>query len=902
MTLEAGTKLGPYEILAPIGAGGMGEVYKAKDTRLGPRRRGQGPAGAHVGERRSCGSASSARRRRSRRSRTRTSARSTTSGTRTGRTTSSWSSSRARRWRTGWRRARCRSTRRCGSAIEIADALDTAHRQRDRPPRPEARQHHADEVGREAARLRPREARGARQDAPSRRRRACRRRCQESQPLTSRGTILGTFQYMAPEQLEGKEADARSDIFAFGCVLYEMLTGQKAFTGKSQAVADRLDHEHRPAADLVDPADDAAGARPRRQDLPREGPGGPLVDGARRDAAAPVDRGGRLAGRAAGARRRAPQEPREAGVGASPPRPCSASAALGYGFVRRAPTPPAARPVRDRQRRPGSRRSTLRGSRPTDRLLAFNATDSAGKTPHLGPAAQRAHGAAARRAPRERGRPFWSPDSRFLGFFADGKLKKIDVTGGPPQKICDAPGGADGSWSSGGRDPLRRHGHRSDLPGLGRGRNAGRRRQARRVAQGDPGRLAGVSPRRQALPLHGDRSRRRRTAPTGSARSTRRRRSCSRRRRRLRDVRAARLPPLRARPDARRAALRREGPEDDGRAGSARRADRDGQRRPRPLLGLARRGARLPDGGVGRPPALGGPLRARSSRPLGDPGDLRESRRSLPRGDRLAFDLADPRSGKADIWIRDLTRGVNSRFTFGPGNNFRPLWSAGRHAASSSPRTGTGADLFEKPCERPGRGEAPPQVATSSKFATDWSRDGRYIAVFEPGQEDELGHLGPADLRRAPSRSRSPRTPFAELNAASSRPTAASSRISPNESGRGEIYVQTFPGGAASGRSRPPEAGRRVARRRQGALLPRARPEAHGGRDPDRRAAQGRHPAGALSPARIRTGRHGTSISPSRDGKRFLIVAPLGRERDDPDDRRPELVRRARQVRPRAPR
>ena len=58
---------------------------------------------------------------------------------------------------------------------------------------------------------------------------------QESQPLTTRGAILGTFQYMSPEQLEGREADVRSDIFALGCVLYEMLTGQKAFTGKSQA-------------------------------------------------------------------------------------------------------------------------------------------------------------------------------------------------------------------------------------------------------------------------------------------------------------------------------------------------------------------------------------------------------------------------------------------------------------------------------------------------------------------------------------------------------------------------------------------------------------------------------------------------------------------------------------------
>ena len=304
MTLAAGTKLGPYEILAPIGAGGMGEVYKAKDTRLGRDVAVKVlPA--------TLSSSAELRQRLDREAKT-ISALShphicalfdvgreddtdylvmeflegeTLADRARARARSRWTRPCASR-----SRSRARSTPRTGSGIVHRDLkpgnvmltksgvklLDFGLAKLVEPDKSQVSQATSMPTA-----------------------------LQQSQPLTTRGTILGTFQYMAPEQLEGGEADARSDIFAFGCVLYEMLTGQKAFTGKSQAsLIGSIMSSDPPPISSIQP-DDPGLARPHRQGLPRQGARAPLVHGARRDAAAAVDRRGRLDGGSARAAGRA---------------------------------------------------------------------------------------------------------------------------------------------------------------------------------------------------------------------------------------------------------------------------------------------------------------------------------------------------------------------------------------------------------------------------------------------------------------------------------------------------------------------------------------------------------------------------------------------------------------------
>ncbi|HEY3125007.1 MAG TPA: serine/threonine-protein kinase, partial [Thermoanaerobaculia bacterium] len=234
MTLAAGSRLGPYEILSAIGAGGMGEVYKARDTRLERtvavkvlpehltanedlRQRFEREAKtiSQISHPHICALYDVGR-----------------EGDRDylvmeyleGETL-------AERLNKGALPAE--QLLRYG--IEIADALDKAHRQgivhRDLKPGNVM----LTKSGVKLLDFGLAKFQAAARDNAISGASVLATQAQASQPLTERGTVLGTFQYMAPEQLEGGEADARSDIFAFGAVLYEMATGKKAFSGKTQA-------------------------------------------------------------------------------------------------------------------------------------------------------------------------------------------------------------------------------------------------------------------------------------------------------------------------------------------------------------------------------------------------------------------------------------------------------------------------------------------------------------------------------------------------------------------------------------------------------------------------------------------------------------------------------------------
>ena len=262
-----------------------------------------------------------------------------------------------------------------------------------------------------------------------------------SLPLTSAGTIVGTFQYMSPEQVEGKEADPRSDIFSLGAILYEMLTGKKAFEGNTTAsiIAAILAGEPKPistiqpkfpvvfehvvkACLIKDPDERLQTAHDVKVELrwieqmgAQTGLGGPLGKRTNWDHVAWLFVGMLLL--------------------------LVISGGVAW-WLRERQAPPT---LHFNSSLPFAANDVALS--PDGRVLAAVAySDQENKyliwTHEVG-----SRRVAVVSGTEDASHPFWSPDGRSIGFFANGKLKRVDVLGGLPQVLCDAPNGRGGTWN-----------------------------------------------------------------------------------------------------------------------------------------------------------------------------------------------------------------------------------------------------------------------------------------------------------------------------------------------------------------------------------------------------------------------------------------------------------------------
>jgi hypothetical protein len=428
MPLAPGSKLGPYEILSALGAGGMGEVYRARDTRLG-RDVALKILPAHL-------SSDPSRKQRFERE---------------AKTISSLNHPHicvlhdvGHQDGTDYLVMECVEGETLAKrlakgsmpleqvlkyGLQIADALDKAHRSgivhRDLKPgnimlTPTGAKLLDFGLAKPAAPLTDSATLTAAGQSP----------------VTEQGTIVGTFQYMSPEQIEGKELDGRSDIFSLGAVLYEMVTGKRAFEGKSQlSVASAILEKEPALINSIKPMTPRALDHAIRRCLAKDWEerwqtARDLALELKWDAEAEPTGALRGVTRAGWVNRE-----RLAWLAA-----VLVLLAIGAaGYLRR--TVPAASSTLSYIVAPENTTfSYFAGPvkvSPDGRRLAFVATSQQGKDTIWvrsldSPNAQELQGTEGASY------PFWSRDSRFLGFFAGGKLKTIDASGGPVLTVCDA--------------------------------------------------------------------------------------------------------------------------------------------------------------------------------------------------------------------------------------------------------------------------------------------------------------------------------------------------------------------------------------------------------------------------------------------------------------------------------
>jgi serine/threonine protein kinase len=268
----------------------------------------------------------------------------------------------------------------------------------------------------------------------------------QARDLTEEGTILGTVQYMAPEQLDGAEADARTDIFAFGMLLFEMISGRKTFQGKTRvSLMAAILEQPAPSLSQLQPLSPPALERLIRTCLEKNADDRWQTAHDVELQLRWIEEGGSDVGLPApvAARRKGRQKASwiVAAAGAI------AAAVFAVLWLTEGPTPErlARFSIVPKE---GTRFNTSEGLAvsPDGSRIAFSAIDeTGGKRVYV-----RDIGDVEPRTVEgtEGGsQPFWSPDGANIALFIDGKIKRVSATGGAPQTICDAPGFRGGTWN-----------------------------------------------------------------------------------------------------------------------------------------------------------------------------------------------------------------------------------------------------------------------------------------------------------------------------------------------------------------------------------------------------------------------------------------------------------------------
>lgn len=258
----------------------------------------------------------------------------------------------------------------------------------------------------------------------------------QTTPVTEQGTILGTFQYMSPEQVDGKELDTRSDIFSLGAVLYEMLTGQRAFQGKSQlgiasAILEKEPESISKLKPLTPPALDHAIWRCLAKDREERWQTARDLGRELRWIAEVSPQVGAAA--SSSTKRNVPQA-----IAWGLAAVCLLTVIALFASLRLRPVP-RIQLIRT-SLLPPQNSSFLPYNfalSPDGRQLAFVALGPDGKTT-LWVRALSTSAAQQLNGTERASFPFWSPDSRQIGFFADRQLKTVDIASSTVQVLCDS--------------------------------------------------------------------------------------------------------------------------------------------------------------------------------------------------------------------------------------------------------------------------------------------------------------------------------------------------------------------------------------------------------------------------------------------------------------------------------